>query len=727
MAEARPLLNLFSGGELSPLLGARVDVSRYAAGCQVFEGFLPMVQGPATRRPGLTDMGALAAGNRRAWCSVFSFGATDHYLLEWGHQKLRFWTTTGLLLNGGNPYEVATPYTEADLVTAEGTFALQFHQEGDTLYIAHAGRVLAPRKLQRRAATNWSLTVYDPAGGPWAELDPSDTTIEASEVSGEVTLWASSPIFLAGHVGGLIRLFMPPSSDNVKPWEALVSVSLNEQRRSDGKIYKALESDTTGSSRPVHEDGTGSDGDVLWSYIHSGFGWARITARTSSTEVTAEVLSRLPDEVTDPGTRKWQFGAWSAAYGYPSMVGAAFGRLAFARGRQRWFTQPDDFENMRDRQAGRVTAGDAITLTSRALGEPQWMQQLENGLVIGTERGERRILKLTSTEPFGPGNVDEVPSGSTGSRRVRPVLVNGVNLFFDRRGRRLVGALYDSVQEGFKVTDHMVMAEHVLRRAGAVSMAWQGDPLYTLWVVTADGRLLGFTYLAEHEVSAWHRHPLPAGAVAECLATIPGATGDELWVFVRLGVHRRACRLAELWLEGDDRREAFLVDLGATYRGPPSKIITGLPPHLEDRVVAIMADGRAHPNRQVQGGQVTLARASSVVHVGLDYGGRIRKANVEAGATKGTAQTAIKRAHKVAIRLAGAANVWFGPSFEQLEQLDRRPHKTPLGEPTPLMSGDYELWPWPGGYDRTDAYCIEVRGALPCTMLGLVPTVQVNE
>ncbi|UQO04929.1 hypothetical protein L0Z13_11265 [Burkholderia multivorans] len=42
----------FDAGELSPLLGARVDIAKYPNGCKVMENFIATVQGPAVRRGG---------------------------------------------------------------------------------------------------------------------------------------------------------------------------------------------------------------------------------------------------------------------------------------------------------------------------------------------------------------------------------------------------------------------------------------------------------------------------------------------------------------------------------------------------------------------------------------------------------------------------------------------------------------------------------------------------
>ena len=49
---AAPIQTAFNGGELSPLIRGRVDVAKYANGCERMQGFMPTIQGPAIARPG---------------------------------------------------------------------------------------------------------------------------------------------------------------------------------------------------------------------------------------------------------------------------------------------------------------------------------------------------------------------------------------------------------------------------------------------------------------------------------------------------------------------------------------------------------------------------------------------------------------------------------------------------------------------------------------------------
>ena len=53
---------------------------------------------------------------------------------------------------------MATPYSEADLITAEGTFALRTLQSSDVMWIVHSEGKYPPYRLSRRGAIDWTLS-----------------------------------------------------------------------------------------------------------------------------------------------------------------------------------------------------------------------------------------------------------------------------------------------------------------------------------------------------------------------------------------------------------------------------------------------------------------------------------------------------------------------------------------------------------------------------------------
>ena len=101
--------NIFSSGELDPLLRARVDKEFYGAGCRTMLNFVPAPQGGVTRRPGTRYLGnAMSASGRLI---PFVFSATQGRILEFGDYVMRVWMPDGSYVadSDGTPYQVATP------------------------------------------------------------------------------------------------------------------------------------------------------------------------------------------------------------------------------------------------------------------------------------------------------------------------------------------------------------------------------------------------------------------------------------------------------------------------------------------------------------------------------------------------------------------------------------------------------------------------------------------
>lgn len=139
----------FAGGEVSPSVAARVDLSKRAVAVERAENFFVRVTGGMESRPGLQFIAeAKTTGTTRI--IPFEFNTEQTYILEVGDQYMRFYTYGGQILSGGSPYEIATPYVAADL------FALEFAQSGDVMTIVHPN--YAPRELVRITNTNWPLT-----------------------------------------------------------------------------------------------------------------------------------------------------------------------------------------------------------------------------------------------------------------------------------------------------------------------------------------------------------------------------------------------------------------------------------------------------------------------------------------------------------------------------------------------------------------------------------------
>jgi hypothetical protein len=163
--------------------------------------------GGVYRRAGTEYLGEAKNANQRCRLIGFNFSVTTRFVLEFGHQYIRFWGNDSQVLSGGSPLEVASPYQESELRE------LQYVQVNDIMYLAHANH--APRKLTRVSDTNWTLTTVAWKYPPLLDQNLTTTTIASSAASGSATLTASASVFQAGHVGSQWAIQWPRNSGAV--------------------------------------------------------------------------------------------------------------------------------------------------------------------------------------------------------------------------------------------------------------------------------------------------------------------------------------------------------------------------------------------------------------------------------------------------------------------------------------------------------------------------------
>jgi hypothetical protein len=123
-----------------------VDDSRYQINFTVTGGSLNLLVGTATGGSDVLTSTSYAAGSHAV---IFTADSTTTYI-GFNHQAGATVQLDTVIVKKNIPYEIATPYLEADL------FEISYAQSADTLYLAH--RSYSPRKLKRSGHTSWTLT-----------------------------------------------------------------------------------------------------------------------------------------------------------------------------------------------------------------------------------------------------------------------------------------------------------------------------------------------------------------------------------------------------------------------------------------------------------------------------------------------------------------------------------------------------------------------------------------
>jgi len=200
----------FSSGEIDPLLRARIDLDQYKNGAQKLTNVVAQPQGGVKRRPGLKhiyEIGSSYAPEDGVRIVPFEFSTADSYMLMFTHQKMHVIRNRSVVqdINGsGNDYLTISSLTSSMLETMCWT------QSADTVIIVHPD--LEPIKIVRGASdSSWTVSAITFDSIPKYAFTISYTnpagTITPDEISGSVTITASSGVFSAASEGQYISAF----------------------------------------------------------------------------------------------------------------------------------------------------------------------------------------------------------------------------------------------------------------------------------------------------------------------------------------------------------------------------------------------------------------------------------------------------------------------------------------------------------------------------------------
>jgi len=762
--------NSFNAGELSKLMDGRVDQEKYTSGCRKLLNFIPTVQGPAVRRGGTRYLGKVKDQTARTWLHKFEYNATQSYVLELGNNYMRFWANRGQLLSGGTPFELATPWATADLVTVENTKAFRSVQQADVMWALHVNGTVPPQKLQRFGATNWTLTPVPFTYGPFKDVDPSNKTVlvSASATTGNISLYSSAPVFTAADVGTSFYMEVnDPAS--VPTWAPGVAVTVGTVWRYQGNVYRAVSisggpssGGYTGPSPPVHTRGQASDGSAtaapggyntgaVWQYIHSGYGFVTITALISSTQVSATVLppsygnlAELPSQLVSAGgvgttasgaasnaTTRWAHALFNSTDGWPTALAMFRNRLCYARGARVVCSQVGDYDNFALQDGPSVTAITAINVQIGLdkIDNIRWLSAASD-LLLGASRCEASISEQSLQMVFSASNLKVTPQTEYGSRLLAPLHVGEGTLYIQRAGKKLREMKYRFDINKYGAEDLTVLADHMLRHQ-AVDMDFAAEPDMLLWMALADGSLKALTYNRERGVVGWAQHTLGGNGLVEAVSVIaaPDATRDDPWFIVNRTINGAVTRYIEYAedprLVQNDVTDGFYVDAGLTYSGAPVSSVSGFS-HLEGQTVSVFADGAPQADAVVTGGVVALQQPASKVQCGLGFSSILIPMRPDAGAQGGAGQSRKRSLGEMAVRFTDTLGGSAGPNEAQLDVIPYLPSDYVVGTTLPMFSGDKFVTP--EAVTDTDGFvCVAQTQPLPMTLIAIYPRMDTND
>jgi hypothetical protein len=256
---------------------------------------------------------------------------------------------------------------------------------------------------------------------------------------------------------------------------------------------------------------------------------------------------------------------------YPSTVAYYQQRLCFGHSdldpETVWMSQVGNYDNFTNEANTADSAAVTFTLAGRLVSAVEHMVDVGGRFVILTSTSE-----WTANGGDGgaitPTAINARTNGSTGSGPIRPVIVDSVMLFQQRRGSLVRDINYDFGSDSLKSRDLTVFSSHLFAGYTLVSMDFQQLTDNVLWCVRSDGALLGLTYLAEQDVWGWHRHD--TDGEFEDVCTIPEGSYDASYFVVGRTINgtskRYIERLANPFIQ-TPIEAAWFVDCGGEYNG----------------------------------------------------------------------------------------------------------------------------------------------------------------
>lgn len=680
------LLRSFAGGEITPELAGRIDLTKYQTGLALARNFITLPHGPATRRPGFEFIRAAGNSSHPVRLIPFTFSADQTAVLEFGHQYIRFHIGGATLLNPatGLPYQISSPYQGADL------FDLHYTQSADVVTITHPS--YATRELKRLGATNWVLTTV-------AFTPPTNAPANVA-----VTATVANNQNLTPHRYVVTSV----AADGVTESLPSAPVSANNNLTLAGNYNTITWSSVSDVTRyNVYKLRGG-----IYGYIGA---------------VSAPNLSIIDDNVQPNTTQSppENIIALNRGHGdYPATTTYHEQRRWFAGTNNKpqvlWATRTGTESNLTSSIPSRDDDGMELRLASGQYNRIRHLVALSD-LIALTAGGEFRIYS-DGAPAITPTSVSIKPQGYAGASNVQPVVTTGSILYVQAQGSRIRELSYSWEANAYRTVDVSIMAPHRFNGFTITDLAYARAPDSICWAVRNDGVLLGMTYVPDQQVYGWHVHDTDGAFESVCV--VPEGGEDVLYVVVRRTIGTNQLRYIERMRSRifTDPTDAFYVDSGLTYAGQPVTMLSGLG-HLEGKTVDILADGAVHPQCVVSGGSITLEYPARKVHVGLPIVSDLRTLPLALEGAQAVGQGTIKNVNKVHLRVGQSSVVKAGPDFTRLREYPARAVTDPYGSPPALRDGELTLSIDPS-WNQDAGVCVRQDLPLPLTVLSMTLEVQ---
>ena len=769
----------------------RQEVTVPAASQNVEHGLHIVVErGPVVLRVGSSSGGDEYINETELAAGVHSLALTPtgaSFWVEFKSRLLRQVLVDSCVVESAGAMVLETPWVSADLRK------VRFDQSGDVIFVGCNG--YQQRRIERRATRSWSVVKYQANDGPFRTANTGTITVTPSGLTGNITLSASAPIFRSTH---------GPSANNdgaifrVTSNGQVVSASISGQNQftdairvtgvEAGRVFtitidedgagaatftlqRSLESEDgpwtdvlsrTADTTETHDDTL--DNQVAWyrlgvktgdygSGTHSVSltytagaidGIARITEYTSSTVVSAEVLSAMGGT---SATDDWAEGQWSDRRGWPTAGGFHEGRFTWA-GRDAVQLSISDAYDSYDAEF----EGDAGPI-NRTIGQGpvdniNWVLSLQR-LILGGEGAEHSIRSSSLDEPLTPTNFNLKQSSTQGSAAVAAVKVDQSGHFVQRGGVRVFEIIFGEDGIDYNAS-HLSALVPDIGAPQIVKAVVQRQPDTRVHYLRSDGTVALLIIDKVEQVVCWIDIETASGDSIEDAVILPGDVGDKedhVYYSVARSINGSTKRYFEKWAFEEQCRGATLnrqADSFVTYNQAASTTISGLA-HLAGRTAVVWDNGKCLADSSGAIATFTVSAAGEITGlthrgasyqatqgvVGLQYTGSWKSAKlVELIEQLGGSLDDEQLIKGLGLILADVhcKGVKFGQSLTEAEMNDLPEISAETGaaiDPDTVHT-DYTTGklPFPGTWSKDSRLCLLAKAPRPATVLAALAEVE---
>jgi len=581
-----------TAGEIDPQLFGRIDVQAYYNGLQTARNVLPIPQGGMKKRPGTRYLGT-AEGDSEPRLELFSFSEDEEILLVFTTLadglkfkiRVQFYKDGALITNingSGNDY-LDISLTIDDGIDPDLKI-VDFAQSLNTIIVTYQD--FYPFRIVRGTTdSDWTVSDLPLNNIPDFNFDDASSPSSTPQIQQlTFTNFTATDEF---------RLVLNTIATDIIIYNAVESTTA-------ANIETALQAHPLTGASGVS---VSSSGGGVYEVTFSGASARNYDEITAETVIVADPAFDLESVITQAAVTSDE-PVWSNVRGYPRTVTFHEGRLYFGGSKDLpssvWGSNVFDFFNF---FLGSALDDEGIFFT---LDTDQYNQiqsiYSNRSLQIFTTGSEFYV----KDSPVTPTNLAAIPQTRLGSKRVRPVSLNGLTYFIQQNGKVLNSFLFlDSIQSNSS-EPVSILSPHLIKNPIQMSVkrgSSTSDVNY-IYLVNDDGTLTVYCTVPSQDIDSFTRWEMANNVVSAVVVS------DKLHLCVEYN--------SSYYIVVED--DNLNTDLATFEDFSPSAsdTLTGLS-YLEGQEVVVKADGAVQDNKTVSSGEITIYREATTIEAGLEF------------------------------------------------------------------------------------------------------------